>query len=80
MVEKEDLQMIIELAEKLKAEMEYSTDDLDEMLGKPKIEATTIEVEEDLPTVMPTSKDSPISFEMDDEDDLEKRIKKLRGM
>jgi hypothetical protein len=70
---KEKLLAIKDLMDELIGDMGDSAEDFDMRLGKPKVEAVSMEMGDDV-------KDDPLAMDGDmPEDDLEKRIMKLRG-
>lgn len=80
-MEKEDLELLQELMEKLSGEMQPSKDDIMERLGKgkkPEVEMLNMESEE--PSVMDVDDDSPVHFELESPKmKLKKRLMKTRG-
>ena len=85
-----DLEIVKELMKQLQDEMNYSGDDLNERLGKPKMEVTKIEgelpMDEDIP-MQEMEDDMEFDFDADEgtfsektpEMELKKRLMALRG-
>ncbi len=88
---KQELMLIKELMDKLVDEMEPSASDFEERLGRSKPEIKSVEIEgvipemedpleeEDLDEDMMEDEMEPMMSEQSPEDELKKRIMKLRG-
>lgn len=82
-----ELEIIMELMEELKDSMEYNKDDFESRLGrKPEVEVLKIEGELPLDEEMPEEgmeedmeDETPMMVESSKDDELKRRILKLRG-
>lgn len=82
-------QVIMDLMKDLQEEMKYSGDDLDERLGKPKVEVLKVEGKIPMDEDMPEKEMVEEDMDFDDEEgmfkpksegmDLKKRLMNLRG-
>lgn len=67
------IEQIIQLMEELREEMQPSSDELGERLGRPKVEAVSIQSDE------PMDGDVAMDGELDPDEKLKDRIMKMRG-